>query len=69
MSSKTAFSAAVAAVFGATMLIAGPSFAASTPDPAPKAPATAQPGVKAPAPAETRAPRAVPVRTKPRFTG
>ncbi|HST81961.1 MAG TPA: hypothetical protein VLL08_09540 [Kineosporiaceae bacterium] len=70
MSSKAVFSTAVAAILGATMLITGPSFAASTPAPAP---ATTKPAAAdrpvAKAPAETRAPRAVPIRTKPRFTG
>jgi hypothetical protein len=70
MSSKAMFSTAVAAIIGATVLITGPSFAASTPAPAPR---VARPAAStrpvAQTPAETSAPRAVPIRTKPRFTG
>jgi hypothetical protein len=73
MSSKTAFSAIVAVVIGATVMIAGPSFAASTPTPAParSTAAARQPAATpAPAPAESRrATQAKPVRSRPNFTG
>ena len=73
MSSKAAFSAMVAVVVGATLMITGPSFAASTPTPAParSTAAVRQPtATPAPAPAESRrATQAKPVRSRPSFTG
>lgn len=72
MSSKTMLSAAVAVFAGATLMITGQAFAASTPAPTPgqSRPATTTPrATPAPAPTATPAQRAVPVRAKPRFTG
>lgn len=72
MSSKTMFSAAVAVFVGATLMITGQAFAASTPAPTPgQSRPTAVPprATPAPEPTATAAPPAEPVRTTPRFTG
>ena len=79
MSSKTLFASVVAVFVGATVMLTGQSFAASTrPTPAPAretaapapvdTPRTSRPREAKPTPA-TDARRATPVRTTPRFTG
>ena len=76
MSSKTMFAAVVAVFVGATVMLTGQSFAASTrPTPAPArstaAPAPVEsPRTSRPVPGDaTEARPAAPVRTTPRFTG
>ena len=71
MSSKTVFSTVVAVVLGATVLITGQAFAATTPTPKPAESVTATPAPvpsdRAAEPPAASAPR--PVRADPNFTG